>query len=108
SGGEIAAAVVIESVVRLLPGVLGNEESSQSESFSIVQSRSGANESHVLLGYPQYTRPSDFRGWTVPEVLLSGNHKQIREWRAKEALAKTRRRRPELLLRTAPSGKDSV
>jgi tRNA (guanine37-N1)-methyltransferase len=108
SGGEIAAAVVMESVIRLLPGVLGNEESSQSESFSIFQSRSGPNESNMLVGYPQYTRPSAFRGWTVPEVLLSGNHQQIREWRAKEAFAKTRRRRPELFPRTVPSAKDSV
>jgi tRNA (guanine37-N1)-methyltransferase len=106
SGGEIAAAVVMESVVRLLPGVLGNEESSQSESFSILQPHSGANDLNLLLGYPQYTRPADFRGWKVPEVLLSGNHKQIREWRAKEALAKTRRRRPELLSRTAKSPVD--
>jgi tRNA (guanine37-N1)-methyltransferase len=97
SGGEIAAAVVMETVVRILPGVLGNEDSTQSESFSILESYSSANESTGLLGYPQYTRPAEFRGWEVPKVLLSGNHQQIREWRAEQALAKTRQRRPELL-----------
>jgi tRNA (guanine37-N1)-methyltransferase len=97
SGGETAAAVVMESVVRLLPGVLGNEESSQSESFSIVKPALAASRGRALLGYPQYTRPAEFRGWKVPEVLLSGNHQQIRQWRAEQALAKTRRRRPDLL-----------
>lgn len=93
SGGEIAAAVVMESVVRLLPGVLGNEQSSKSESFSIAKPAVGG----TLLGYPQYTRPAEFRGWKVPEVLLSGNHQQICQWRAEQALAKTRWRRPDLL-----------
>jgi tRNA (guanine37-N1)-methyltransferase len=104
SGGEIAAAVIMESVIRLLPGVLGNEESSQSESFSIVESHSAVNEATGPLAFPQYTRPADFRGWKVPQVLLSGNHQQIREWRAEQALAKTRRRRPELLRRTVTLG----
>jgi tRNA (guanine37-N1)-methyltransferase len=97
SGGEVAAAVVMEAVVRLLPGVLGNEESSQWESFSGPRRSPAATEKGVLLGYPQYTRPAEFRGWKVPDVLLSGNHGQIREWRAEQALAKTRSRRPELL-----------
>jgi tRNA (guanine37-N1)-methyltransferase len=97
SGGELAAAVVMESVVRLIPGVLGNEESSHAESFSIAPPTSGAGKRGALLAYPQYTRPAEFRRLKVPEVLLSGNHHQIREWRAEQALAKTRSRRPDLL-----------
>ncbi|NDI33414.1 tRNA (guanosine(37)-N1)-methyltransferase TrmD [Chengkuizengella sediminis] len=86
TGGEIPAMVVIDSVVRLLPGVLGNEASAGSDSFS-----SG------LLEYPQYTRPASFRGLDVPDVLLSGHHKNIDEWRQKESLRRTLERRPELL-----------
>lgn len=86
SGGEMAAAVVIEAVARLLPGVLGNTESLQGESF-----REG------LLEYPHYTRPAEYRGWGVPEVLLSGNHQRIEEWRTSTALERTRKRRPDLL-----------
>lgn len=86
SGGEVAAAVVIEAVARLLPGVLGNTESLEGESF-----REG------LLEYPQYTRPVDYRGWQVPEVLLSGNHRRIEEWRKATALERTKTRRPDLL-----------
>lgn len=85
-GGEAAALAVIEAVVRLLPGVVGNPESVAHESF-----RSG------LLEEPQYTRPADFRGWEVPEILLSGNHERVAAWRAEERLRRTRERRPDLL-----------
>ena len=88
SGGELAAAVVIDSMARLLPGVLGNEASAVHESFS------GATG---VLDCPQYTRPADFRGWKVPEVLAGGNHEEIRGWRRKAALEKTARMRPDLL-----------
>jgi len=87
SGGELAAAMVIDCVARLLPGVLGNEDSAIRESFSDGK----------LLDCPQYTRPADFRGWKVPEVLLSGNHEQIRRWRQEAAREKTARNRPDLL-----------
>jgi tRNA (guanine37-N1)-methyltransferase len=100
SGGEVAAAVLIESVVRLLPGVLGNEESSQADSFAVAPAESSGCAPRGL-GYPQYTRPADFRGWKVPEVLLSGNHHAIRQWRAELARARTFRRRPDLLNKTA-------
>ena len=86
SGGEPAAMVVIDAVVRLLPGALGSETSAVFESFS-----------EGLLDHPQYTRPPDFRGMKVPEVLLSGNHAEIERWRREAALAKTRRMRPDLL-----------
>ena len=88
SGGELAAAVVVDSVARLLPGVLGNEFSALNESFS----GEGA-----LLDCPQYTRPAEFRGWKVPEVLLSGHHEEIRRWRRRAAWEKTARLRPDLL-----------
>ena len=86
SGGEPAAMVVIDAVVRLLPGVLGS-------------AASPLNDSHVagLLEYPQYTRPASYRGWSVPEVLLSGNHAQIAHWRREQAIQRTLKRRPELL-----------
>ncbi|OLS42084.1 tRNA (guanosine(37)-N1)-methyltransferase TrmD [Bacillus sp. MRMR6] len=86
TGGELGAMVVIDSVVRLLPEVLGNEESHMKDSFSTG-----------LLEHPHYTRPADFRDLKVPEVLLSGNHKFIEEWRNKEALRRTLVRRPDLL-----------
>ncbi|MDH5161169.1 tRNA (guanosine(37)-N1)-methyltransferase TrmD [Heyndrickxia oleronia] len=86
TGGELGAMVVIDSVVRLLPGVLGNEDSPILDSFS-----SG------LLEHPQYTRPANFRGMTVPDVLTSGNHKNIDEWREKESILRTLQRRPDLL-----------
>jgi tRNA (guanine37-N1)-methyltransferase len=86
SNGAIAAAVIVDAVARLIPGVLGEGESALDESFS---SR--------LLEYPQYTRPSDFRGWKVPDILLSGNHRAIRDWRETQALRKTQERRPDLL-----------
>jgi tRNA (guanine37-N1)-methyltransferase len=87
SGGELAAALVVDCVSRLLPGVLGNEDSALQESFSHKD----------LLDCPQYTRPADFRGWKVPEVLLSGNHEEIRRWRRQVAQEKTARNRPDLL-----------
>ena len=86
SGGEAAAAVVIDATVRLLPGALGSETSAVFESFS-----------EGLLDYPHYTRPPDFRGMKVPDVLLSGNHAEIERWRKEAAIAKTRRNRPDLL-----------
>ena len=86
SGGEPAAMVVIDAVVRLLPGALGSDTSAVFESFS-----------EGLLDYPQYTRPPEFNGMKVPEVLLSGNHAEIERWRREAALAKTRRNRPDLL-----------
>ncbi len=86
SGGELAAMVVIEAVVRLLPGALGDENSTIEESFS----------SH-FLEYPQYTRPVEYRGMKVPEVLCSGNHEEVRKWRRKEALRRTAKRRPDML-----------
>ena len=87
SGGELGAALVVDCVARLLPGVLGNQDSALQESFS----------DRSLLDCPQYTRPADFRGWKVPEVLLSGNHEEIRRWRRQVAREKTARNRPDLL-----------
>ena len=88
SGGELAATVMIDSMARLVPGVLGNEASALHESFSEVTG---------VLDCPQYTRPADFRGWKVPDVLAGGNHEEIRRWRRKAALEKTARMRPDLL-----------
>ena len=87
SGGELPAALVIDCVARLLPGVLGNADSALQESF-------GAEK---MLDCPQYTRPADFRGWKAPDVLLSGNHEEIRRWRRQAAREKTARNRPDLL-----------
>jgi len=96
SGGELPAALIMESVVRLLPGVLGNEASAPQDSFTTNQA--GCREfRYGLLDFPHYTRPADFQGWKVPEVLLSGNHEEIRRWRRQRALEKTWRRRPDLL-----------
>jgi tRNA (guanine37-N1)-methyltransferase len=86
SGGELAAMVIIEAVVRLLPGALGDEDSSQDDSFT-----------KALLEYPQYTRPEVFRGMKVPDVLLSGNHAKIAEWRRQQAIERTKNYRPDLL-----------
>ena len=88
SGGEMASMVVIEAVARLVPGVVGNPESLEEESFG----------NGNLLEYPQYTRPEEFRGMRVPEILLSGDHGKIRAWREAEALRRTTRRRPELIV----------
>jgi tRNA (guanine37-N1)-methyltransferase len=91
SGGELAAAVVIDTVARLLPGVLGNESSSVFESFQDTGHGPG------LLDCPHWTRPADFRGWKAPEVLLNGNHEEIRKFRRRAAEEKTARLRPDLL-----------
>ncbi|MDX9873082.1 MAG: tRNA (guanosine(37)-N1)-methyltransferase TrmD [Clostridia bacterium] len=95
TGGELPAMTVIDAVGRLLPGVLGEEESARDDSFY-----------HGLLEYPQYTRPRDFRGMTVPETLISGNHKEINRWRRKESLRRTLRRRPDLLARVELTKED--
>jgi len=86
TGGELPAMVVVDAVVRLLPGALGAEEGAREDSYAMG-----------LLEYPQYTRPREFRGWTVPEILLSGNHAEIAKWRLEQALKRTRERRPDLL-----------
>ncbi|MDG0871183.1 tRNA (guanosine(37)-N1)-methyltransferase TrmD [Paenibacillus thiaminolyticus] len=86
TGGELPAMVVTDSVVRLLPGVLGNESSAVTDSFSTG-----------LLEYPHYTRPADFRGWMVPDVLLSGHHAKVEQWRKEQSLRRTVERRPDLL-----------
>jgi tRNA (guanine37-N1)-methyltransferase len=115
SGGELGAALIVDAVTRLLPGALGNEDSSVNESFSAIEACAGEVApltshqspfdvakgkpvtSHLFLDFPHYTRPAEFRGWPVPEVLLGGNHEEIRRWRREKALEKTRRNRPDLL-----------
>ena len=119
SGGELPAAMILDAVTRLIPGALGNEDSAVNESFSAegasgpkAPSRDEAVMSPVnrrpanqlqenggrgILDYPHYTRPQAFRGWDVPEVLVGGNHEEIRRWRREKALEKTRRNRPDLL-----------
>jgi tRNA (guanine37-N1)-methyltransferase len=107
SGGELPAALIVDAVTRLLPGALGNEASSQNESFSAQTGeltgpspsigRSPVRVAHSLLDFPHYTRPAEFRGWTVPEVLIGGNHAEVAKWRRQQALEKTRRNRPDLL-----------
>jgi tRNA (guanine37-N1)-methyltransferase len=89
SGGELGAAMIVDAVGRLLPGVLGNADSTRNESFS--------EGNQGLLDCPQYTRPADFRGWRVPDVLLGGNHEQIKRWRRVASLQKTERLRPDLI-----------
>jgi tRNA (guanine37-N1)-methyltransferase len=86
TNGALPAMVIIDAISRLLPGALGDDESSRDESFS-----------DGLIEYPQYTRPADFRGWKVPEILLSGNHAEIAKWRLEQAKLRTRERRPDLL-----------
>jgi tRNA (guanine37-N1)-methyltransferase len=112
SGGELPAALILDAVTRLLPGALGNEASAENESFSLsgadVASTTGPSypfTSHasritgnILLDFPHYTRPADFRGWKVPEVLIGGHHAEVAKWRRGAALEKTRRNRPDLLL----------
>ena len=112
SGGELAAAVIADTVVRLLPGAVGNEASTRQESFAVgsdaalSQGPSSTCASGGLLDYPHYTRPADFRGMRVPEVLVSGNHEDIRRWRRRSALEKTLRNRPDLLGRVELSEED--
>jgi tRNA (guanine37-N1)-methyltransferase len=102
SGGELGAAVIVDTVTRLVPGALGNLASAQQESFTSgektgTEGPDSTCGSGGLLDYPHYTRPADFRGMQVPEVLIGGNHEQIRKWRRRMALKKTLRNRPELL-----------
>ncbi len=115
SGGELGAAVIIEAVTRLLPGAVGNEASTRQESFTAHEKAGEVTENEAadstcgsggLLDYPHYTRPADFRGMTVPEVLLNGDHQEIRRWRRQRALAKTLRNRPDLLAGAALSEED--
>jgi tRNA (guanine37-N1)-methyltransferase len=108
SGGELAAALVMDAVTRLIPGALGNEDSSVNESFSATEAlvipaspitnHESRITSHGILDFPHYTRPAEFRGWQVPEILIGGNHEEIRRWRREKALEKTRRNRPDLLV----------
>jgi len=118
SGGELPAILIVDAVTRLLPGALGNEASSQNESFSpgpafaAGSAPSGAQHAaplqpeapvtgHALLDFPHYTRPAEYRGWAVPDVLIGGHHAEVAKWRAAAAIEKTRRNRPDLLLDTA-------
>ncbi len=112
SGGELPAATILDAVTRLIPGALGNEDSTVNESFSATD----ADHEEVqfepriagrgILDYPHYTRPPSFRGWHVPEVLLGGNHEEIRRWRRTQALVKTQRNRPDLLGGAALNSED--
>lgn len=117
SGGELAAAIVIDAVTRLVPGALGNAASAQQESFTAGTADAAARypgsgppdstcASGGLLDYPHYTRPAEFRGMPVPEVLVNGNHEQIRQWRRRCALRKTLRNRPDLLRATVLNRED--
>jgi tRNA (guanine37-N1)-methyltransferase len=134
SGGELPAAMILDAVTRLIPGALGNEDSTVNESFSepavgadrarhAVPLQSGGrinmnaasadriatdqhSTSHGILDYPHYTRPPSFRGWDVPDVLLGGNHEEIRRWRAEQALEKTQRNRPDLLANTSSTNSE--
>ena len=112
SGGELGAAVIIDTVTRLLPGALGNEASARQESFTSGDASLGVDGpdstcgSGGLLDYPHYTRPAEFRGMSVPDVLIGGNHEQIRKWRRRKALEKTLRNRPDLLNRETLSAED--
>jgi tRNA (guanine37-N1)-methyltransferase len=101
SGGEIPAALIIDAVTRLLPGALGNEASTRNESFQDYAAAVPASNTQrlreVLLDYPHYTRPAEYRGWKVPDVLIGGNHAEVAKWRRQQAIEKTRRNRPDLL-----------
>jgi tRNA (guanine37-N1)-methyltransferase len=121
SGGELPAAMIVDAVTRLIPGALGNEDSTVNESFSKwTENAGGAQQAAPLqtrsaesrlphrgiLDFPHYTRPQSFRAWEVPDVLMSGNHEEIRRWRREKALEKTRRNRPDLLDRAALGSED--
>ena len=113
SGGELGAAVILDVVTRLIPGAVGNEASTRQESFTAAGDEQEANGvpsstcgSGGLLDYPHYTRPADFRGMTVPEVLVNGNHEEIRRWRRRMALEKTMRNRPDLIAATNLNDED--
>ncbi|HKW76481.1 MAG TPA: tRNA (guanosine(37)-N1)-methyltransferase TrmD [Terriglobales bacterium] len=113
SGGELGAAVIVDTVTRLLPGALGNEASARQESFTAgmkadAEGPDSTCGSGGLLDYPHYTRPAEFRGMAVPEVLIGGNHEQIRKWRRRKALEKTLRNRPDLLDREKLSEMDEA
>lgn len=94
TGGEIPAMIIADSIIRLLPGALGKDESSQKESFQEIEIKGKLN---ALLEHPHYTKPQEFEKEKIPEVLLSGNHKNIEQWRLKEAIKKTKKKRPDLL-----------
>jgi tRNA (guanine37-N1)-methyltransferase len=119
SGGELPAAIIVDAVTRLLPGALGNEASARTESFGTAEVRfrlpvdvegkkipDSTISAGGLLDYPHYTRPAEFRGMKVPELLMAGNHEEIRRWRRRKALEKTLRNRPDLLERVELSGED--
>ncbi|MGB8031623.1 MAG: tRNA (guanosine(37)-N1)-methyltransferase TrmD [Terracidiphilus sp.] len=115
SGGELAAAVVVDATMRLIPGVLGNEASGEFESFGAADAEIEVDAEGVprsqhgaggLLDYPQYTRPAEFGGLSAPEVLMNGDHAEIRRWRREQQLRKTLKNRPELLERAALSAED--
>jgi tRNA (guanine37-N1)-methyltransferase len=111
SGGELGAAVIVDAVTRLIPGAVGNAASTQQESFTALEASAGDGPNSTcgsggLLDYPHYTRPAEFRGMVVPEVLMSGNHDEIRRWRKRTALEKTLRNRPDLLEKTGLSDED--
>ena len=95
TGGELAAAVIADTVIRLIPGVIGDEQSALGDSFQ-----------DDLVAPPEYTRPPDFRGWKVPEVLLSGNHAKIEQWRYDQAVLRTQERRPELMKKVSKKTKN--
>jgi tRNA (guanine37-N1)-methyltransferase len=105
SGGELPAAIVVDAVTRLLPGAVGNEASTVNESFQGIgdygdlgtRSIVAPRRQTLLLDYPHYTRPAEYRGWKVPEVLIGGNHADVAKWRREKAVEKTKRNRPELL-----------
>src|SRR5713101_3949020 len=105
SGGEVPAMMTVDAVTRLLPGALGNEASSQNESFSADAELESCTRhqspvtSNTLLDFPHYTRPAEYRGWSVPEVLIGGNHAEVAKWRRAAAFEKTCRNRPDLLPR---------
>jgi|SRR5215471_8441810 len=111
TGGELGAAVIVDTVTRLIPGAVGNEASTRQESFTTHPEIAGDGPSSTcvsggLLDYPHYTRPADFRGMAVPDVLVNGNHEAIRRWRRKTALEKTMRNRADLLKQTALNEED--
>ena len=115
SGGELAAAVVLDATMRLIPGVLGNEASGEFESFGVADTAITTDVDGVprsqhgsggLLDYPHYTRPAEFRGMKTPEVLLNGDHQQIRRWRREQQLRKTLANRPDLLASAVLSVED--
>ena len=101
SGGELPAVMILDAVTRLLPGALGNEDSSVNESFAEMTvaeiEANSTSRAKALLDFPHYTRPAEFRGWSVPEVLVGGNHAEVAKWRRTAAVEKTKRMRPELI-----------